>query len=353
MSTTKPARASGKLLRPERSSRIANQLHWPLRFLRLLGKISDPSLAVRMGVSLTAVIAERRRRGVGPFRVARPPVRWTPEMVALLGEDTDPAVAAVLGIGPSSVAYKRTVLGIAPHVEPRTRRKRSVWMPSQAALLGTDFDKRVARRLGLSAAVVAKERRRRGIAPFVPRRPAVAWRPDMVRQLGKLADGRIAQRYGIGVDTVRRERQRRGVPPVKNDAWKVLQTPALARLLRAQTRDVVKRTGLNEKTVRRLRHDLGMKQVGTISPWAPRVLRQLGKVSDAKIAERIGCSVHTVRQKRCAHGVLRRVTRRWTAREDALVRTLAVDTAARRTGRTRKAVEHRRRVLGLRRAGPG
>ncbi len=56
----------------ERDTRVANQHRWPLRFARLLGKISDAELAARAGVALTTVVKERRRRESHPPGRSRP-----------------------------------------------------------------------------------------------------------------------------------------------------------------------------------------------------------------------------------------------------------------------------------------
>lgn len=342
-----PAESDPRPVHLERSTRVGNQFRWPVRLARLLGRISDPALAARAGVSLTAVVAERRRRGIPPFRRMSPPVEWTDEMIELLGEASDGEVAAELGISRDSVAYKRQVLGIPAYGATRVRRPNPFWTRRRVALLGTATDKEVAARLGISRARVAGERRKRGVAPFKPRAARVVWTPAMVRRLGKVADHRVAERFGIGEDTVRRERSRRGIPPLKTDSWKVLRKPELRRLLRLQTNEVVRRTGLNEKTVRKLRSDLGIRQPGKVTGWTRETLSLLGRVPDEELAARLGLAVGTVRLKRNQAGIRFRVTRRWTVEEDDLVRRLPIEEAMRLTGRTRKAILHRRKRLGL------
>src|SRR5690606_20160112 len=78
---------------------------WPARLAKLLGKVFDSDLARRARVSVEAVRAERRRRGIAPFAPQRGPIEWTDAMEALLGEATDREVAAELGIPARSVAY--------------------------------------------------------------------------------------------------------------------------------------------------------------------------------------------------------------------------------------------------------
>lgn len=330
-----------------RSTTVSNQLRWPVRFSRLLGQVSDREVAARAGIAITTVVAERRRRGISPFRRPSPPVEWTEEMVELLGEASDTDVAAELGISRHSVAYKRQILGIPAYGATRARRPNPFWTRRRIALLGTAPDKEVAGRLGISRARVAGERRKRGIAPFKARAAKVVWTPAMVRQLGKVSDRRVAEELGIGEGTVRRERNRRGIPPLKADSWKVLRKPELRKLLRLQTNEVVRRTGLNEKTVRRLRSDLGMRQPGKVTAWTQEALSLIGRIPDEELAARLGLSVHTVRLKRNQAGIRFRVTHPWTEVEDDLVRRLSIEEAIGATGRTRKAIVHRRKRLGL------
>jgi hypothetical protein len=175
----------------------------------------------------------------------------------------------------------------------------------------------------------------------------VVWTRAVVRQLGRISDRRVAERFGIGEDTVRRERNRRGVPPLKSDSWKVLRKRELRGLLRLQTNEVVRRTGLNEKTVRRLRSDLGMPQPGKTTAWTLEALGSLGRVPDDVLAARLDFSVSTVQLKHTQLGIRFRVNRRWSNGEDDLVRRLPTEEAVHATGRTRKAVLHRRKKLGL------
>lgn len=330
-----------------RADRIGNQIRWPVRFARLLGKISDAELAIRMGVAITTVVSERRRRGVAASRLSAPPVRWTPEMDALLGEAPDNEVALELEVSKSSVQYRRRVLGIPAHGGRRRRQRRSFWTPARLAWLGTDFDLHVARKLRISRARVAFARRVRGIPPFVPKPAKVNWTPSIVARLGRDSDRAIARRYRIDEGSVRRERNRRGIPPVKRDSWKVLARPELRRVLRLHTAEVVRRTGLNVKTIHRLRKELGIASPGHRSAWTPRALAWLGKLPDEEIARRLGLKPDTVKAKRVELRVVTRPARRWTPEEIAIARRHSPREAARRTGRTLRAIDHVRRRLGL------
>lgn len=97
----------GAQLEVLRAAEYPGRFPWPKHLARLLGKLSDVEVARRAKLEAGAVRAERRRRGIAPFRQLRPPVEWTDEMLGLLGEASDGDVAAELGIGAKSVAYKR------------------------------------------------------------------------------------------------------------------------------------------------------------------------------------------------------------------------------------------------------
>jgi len=81
-------------------------------------------------------------------------------------------------------------------------------------------------------------------------------------------------------------------------------------------------------------------------------LRLLGKYPDDVVAARVGRSVNAVRVMRQRLGIPNPAPRphaggrpRWTAEQDDLVRRLPPWEAARRTGRTLRAVRCRRSVL--------
>lgn len=201
----------------------------------------------------------------------------------------------------------------------------------------------------MSAATYA--RRSRNIPPSCPVPRKIDWRPEMIRFLGKISDRRFAKRFGIGEGSVRKERHRRGISGVKTDSWMVLRDPNLRKLLQLQTMEVVKLTGLNEKTVRFLRHDLGMKQPGIPTKWTPDVVRLIGRAPDEAIARRTGLKLASVRLKRRQMGIKYRSAKRWTEREIKLVKRLPIEEAVRATGRTIRAVAHLRDRLGLARTG--
>jgi hypothetical protein len=85
--------------------------------------------------------------------------------------------------------------------------------------------------------------------------------------------------------------------------------------------------------------------------WTREQLALLGTLPDEEVARRTSRTPRAVRVMRRRRGVPpppgAQTRRRWSAREDAVVRQLSPGEAAERTGRTAHAVYHRRRTLGV------
>ena len=234
------------------------RLPWLSKFLRLLGRIADAKLARKRGVSLDAVQAERRRRGIQPFRPRRPAIQWTGRMIRLLGTDIDSEVGESLELPVYSVRHRRQRLGIPPYGDvPEQRHPRAfVWAKSKIALLGKDSDRKIADRLGTTLGVVALKRRRLGIPSFYTQR-RISWTKDMAALLGKVTDWKIARKYKIGRASVARERRKRAIPPCV-DTRPVMRTPELRPVLSLPIRVIARRYKLSYVTIAKLRRDLGV-----------------------------------------------------------------------------------------------
>ena len=142
---------------------------WPSSALKLLGALTDAQLARRFHRTESAVATRRRKRGI-----PKPdPVR--------------------------SVGHRRAALGL-PKPDSRFR----TWTPEDEALLGTDLDKNIARKLNCDLSVVQLRRTRLGIRPFGRH----FWSPPEISQLGTAPDEVIAQRLGRTVASVRVQRLR-------------------------------------------------------------------------------------------------------------------------------------------------
>ena len=86
--------------------------------------------------------------------------------------------------------------------------------------------------------------------------------------------------------------------------------------------------------------------------WSRAELRLLGRMTDREAAKKTGRTTRAVFHRRNLLGRPKPDSRHpsWTPREDALVARLSCQEAARRTGRSLMAVRRRRRRLGV--AGP-
>jgi hypothetical protein len=221
----------------------------------------DANLARKIGVSLDAVKAERRRRRVEPFRPKIPDVVWTPKMTRWLGADTDNNIADRLGLTEHVVRRKRRIMGIAPFDEGR-QRKVVVWTGEKIALLGSDVDRVIAKGLGVSVPTVAIKRTELGIKSFYPQR-RIRWTRKMAALLGKVTDWKIATQYKISRTSVARERQRRGIPP-RVVTLPIERTPDLKSILSQPIRSISRRYKISSETIAKLRREL---RVPTPKRW--------------------------------------------------------------------------------------
>ncbi len=80
--------------------------------------------------------------------------------------------------------------------------------------------------------------------------------------------------------------------------------------------------------------------------WTDEQIAMLGTVSDAVVAERLGCSNTTVYKKRTELGIAP-VRHRWTAEEIALLGRISDFEVAKRVGLSAKTVNLKRRALGI------
>src|SRR6185437_3233699 len=107
-----------------------------------------------------------------------------------------------------SVATKRRQLGL-----PMPKPKIGNWNREEDALLGTERDRVIAKRLGRPEPGVADRRRKLGIPPSgIRRQRANAWKPKEEKLLGTAPDAEIARRIGRSKNAVKIHRQRLGIP---------------------------------------------------------------------------------------------------------------------------------------------
>jgi hypothetical protein len=212
-----------------------------------------------MRVSLDTVQGERRRRGIQPFRPRIPNIEWTPRMIRLLGTDTDGNLATRLGIPEHAVRFKRWKMDIPSYVDYAGKLNTFAWTRDKIALLGTNLDGVIARRLGVTRSAVALKRAQLDIKSFYSQR-RIRWTKEMAALLGKITDWKISSRYHISRGSVARERQKRGIPPYI-DTRPVQCTPKLKPILSLPGRVISRRYNISSITVANLRRELGVPRL--------------------------------------------------------------------------------------------
>ena len=171
-----------------------------------LGKLSDPELAKKLGVTPSAVCRARQRRGISAKFVS---IDWDAQP---LGKLSDPELAKKLGVTPPAVRKARLRRGIPSFIFRRAAaRSDSDWAEQP---LGKITDSELARRLGITRGTVRRAREKRGIPPLTTRgdpknRYAINW--DTITTLGKHPDAVIARRLGTSEGAVGMARKSRGI----------------------------------------------------------------------------------------------------------------------------------------------
>lgn len=333
-----------------RLSEHPNRFRWSKRLANLLGKMADERLAAVAGVHPQAVTSERRRRSIPAYKPRRPPIDWTPEMIALLGTNTDRAIAAVLGVNHRSVFRKRRLLGIAPHVEPMQKEQPGfAWTPETVALLGTQSERQIAKRLGISAASVHNKRRELGIRSYRPPQERITWTAEMLALLGAVPDRVIARRFQMTNESVKHKRDELGLAPHQQKSRTIARTRVLATILKLPNRELRSRYGIGKGTALKLRREFGLPTPDARNGrWTPERRARLGKEPDARLAQEMGLTPGAISDKRRRLGIVPHVgRRRWDEEELALFGKLTDGEIAAQTGRALNAVHLKRRALGI------
>jgi hypothetical protein len=131
---------------------------------RLLGTMPDEELARRLGRTPGAIEVRRVAHGIACFGwkpgsrvgIPRGPL-WAAKDRALLGKLPDSEISLRLGRTMTAVRAQRKKLGL------RDPSKRKPWTAAEVKLLGTAFDVVIARRLGRSEGSVKTQRQKLGI----------------------------------------------------------------------------------------------------------------------------------------------------------------------------------------------
>lgn len=266
---------------------------WTQRRRALLGTAHDGEIARRLGVTRPFVLYWRSKFLIPPFEPRPAVVRWTPEMLRWLGRVPDPEVAERFGIGVNAVILERKRRGIAPWKDDwRIVRDRSI-VP--VLRLSTE---EASRRLGIGRETVHQLRKHFGVPPPSRKRP---WPPQVMARLGREPDEVIARELGVKVSTVARKRQQLGRLQRPTRRWTAAEEALLGT---ASDAEIARRIGRTVRAVEHRRHALHIPlQISGIRYWTAAEETLLGTAPDAEIARRIGRSVGAVRWRRRALGI--------------------------------------------------
>lgn len=195
----------------------------------------------------------------------------------------------------------------APTVIDRlpTHPSRLRWTKRLLDMLGVISDQQLAKTAGIHPQVVSRERQRRGITAYAPRRKPIEWRPKMLALLGTASDRAVAAMLGIDHKSVYRKRNLLNIAPFMESphehagyAW----PPKALRLLgKMSDRDVAKRLGLSAPAVQFKRSVLAIApfaQPQQPVEWTDEMLGLLGKITDSAFAKRFSMGKQTVQFKR-------------------------------------------------------
>lgn len=323
--------------------RLVRQFPWTREEDALVGKLTDREVAERLNRTPRAVADRRKflgRPAVGraprPRRMEREP---EDHYALLFGSKSNAELRAILGWSKKRVRTRRRQLASG-----EIRKLPPEWTAEEDRLLGTKPDRVLAREFGRSVAAVANRRNQKHIRILKP------WRPEDEKMLGSRTDREIALLLGRNPTTVAFHRKSLGIPAkAKPRKWTAAEDAALgtkpdtelARVLRRTTAAVLARRtklgipradGVFRVIKRARRKDADGKTPnaaeaspgtarGSWSTWSLEEEALLGKVTDAEVALKLGCTLARVRKRRLRLGVpcWNPNHRHWTPGEIALL----------------------------------
>lgn len=268
--------------------------------------------------------SDRRKHGLKPLRakaqrvpVERGKFKWPERLAKLLGKISDKELARRAGVHQSTVLKERRRRGIAPFV----RQRRPIeWTDEMTALLGTAPDTEVAAELGVPARSVMYKRHLLGIpAYFLARarkRRSSFWTPDRIAQLGKLSDAELARLWGISKSAVHARRRILGIPASQPAPVPLQWTERMRSALGRDTDpEVARQLGISVKAVRRERWRLG---IPPFRPFPMKVVRSpalrqvVARSSYSETMEEAGIGKDMVRVLRREFGLPVKGPVKWT-----------------------------------------
>jgi hypothetical protein len=280
-----------------------------------LGKISDATLCETYGVSIACVKARRRKLGIAPY-VENSEGSTVPEAaIPLLGTRPDTEIVKEFGVSISAVNRARNKLGIPRYriemgTYTKTTQSKSAKLPAEAFDdFGKMSDKEVGLKYGVSTALAAYHRRKRGISAFDLFTAGDHDHPDS----GKLSESAVAN-GAVAIDgptcavshsvpaknPCDSERtfaslERVFGPTAANLYFELVHQYGLPVLLIAEYRALLAKSPTTYPAI----DDQCSHEVAQLRDLIPR----LGKSMDAWLAKQFELAPHTVRKLRLHLGI--------------------------------------------------
>ena len=227
--------------------------------------------------------------GIPRFVSKGEPRPWTQKEEALLGTDVDFEIARRLKRTTVATTKRRQFLKI-PHFWDRP------WTAEDDKLLGTTTDRQAAHELGRSKRQVIERRRMLGIPRFIytPRH----WTSGEELMLGEASDYVVAKRLHRTLTSVIAKREVLGIPPYRLQyrQWTEEEIRVLGEKPDAEVARLVGRSLDAVRLQRRLRRIPGVDDLLAAKAWTPSEEKLLGKLSDEEVAKRTDRKVSAVRE---------------------------------------------------------
>lgn len=198
-------------------------------------------------------------------------VEWESSWNSLLGVKQDSTISKQLGVSAGIIASRRSALGI-----PRYSKLSRV-LPDLIKDLGTDTDKVLSLRYGVSPSTIENYRRKHGVSSFHPCHKRYSFPEDKVYMLGSMLDKHVAKELELPISCVRNKRNKLGVAKYKikrGEGWKfVTPTPDQEVIIKDTSISIgeaADKANLKFTTVAKRRKELGIKYVapkGDASGW--------------------------------------------------------------------------------------
>lgn len=180
-------------------------LVWNQQMISELGRSKDQILSQVWQCDVNLVREKREELGLSEHLEARV---WLESEIALLGTLSDPQTAKKLGISATAVRNKRNKMNIKPLIS----HKKFIWTKRRLALLGTMADERLAYQLTVTSNVVSKKRVQLNIPIWKSPHKGTWADPEALVKLGTMSDPDLAKLLGNTAPAVFRKRKQLGIP---------------------------------------------------------------------------------------------------------------------------------------------